>query len=580
MNKYLPFLFLLIATVAVVACGGGSDPETDTSAEAPSSTESEAAPESAATSTESEDSSESPGDDDSTNVVIDTTEEKEQPGGGVFRRLWADPPTLDPHLTGDTTSAGVVVEIFSGLVSINTDLELVPDIAQEWQVDDTGTVYTFTLRDNVTFHNGKKVTAEDFKWSIERAASPALASHLADTYLNDIVGAEEYIEGDADSIEGIQVIDERTLQITVDAPKAYFLAKLSYPTAFVLDRETVESGGRNWWVENAVGTGPFKLDEYRIGERIVLKRFDEYYRAPRPDVDAINMNLAGGQAMAMYENDEIDVTGVGLFDLERVLNPEEPLNKELVVAPPGFSVSYIGMNASEPPFDDPNFRRALNHAVDKELIADEVLAELVKPAYSILPPGFPGYTTDIKGLHFDPDLAREYLAQSKYADPDTRPRIVVTVPGTGGTIGLDLEVIIEMWKQELGVEVEIQQVEWATYLEDLDAQKFQAYAGLGWSADYPDPQDFLDILFHTESGMNHGSYSNLEVDKLLEKARTIQDVSERVSLYNQAEQMIIDDAAWVPTWFTGEQYALVKPYLKGYRLTPMIVPKLQEIRIE
>ena len=580
MNKYLPFLFLLIATVAVVACGGGSDPETDTSAEAPSSTESEAAPESAATSTESEDSSESPGDDDSTNVVIDTTEETEQPGGGVFRRLWADPPTLDPHLTGDTTSAGVVVEIFSGLVSINTDLELVPDIAQEWQVDDTGTVYTFTLRDNVTFHNGKKVTAEDFKWSIERAASPALASHLADTYLNDIVGAEEYIEGDADSIEGIQVIDERTLQITVDAPKAYFLAKLSYPTAFVLDRETVESGGRNWWVENAVGTGPFKLDEYRIGERIVLKRFDEYYRSPRPDVDAINMNLAGGQRMAMYENDEIDVTGVGLFDLERVLNPEEPLNKELVVAPPGFSVSYIGMNASMPPFDDSNFRKALNHAVDKELIADEVLAELVKPAYSILPPGFPGYTTDIKGLHFDPDLAREYLAQSKYADSDSRPRIVVTVPGTGGTIGLDLEVIIEMWKQELGVEVEIQQVEWATYLEDLDAQKFQAYAGLGWSADYPDPQDFLDILFHTESGMNHGSYSNLEVDKLLEKARTIQDVSERVSLYNQAEQMIIDDAAWVPTWFTGEQYALVKPYLKGYRLTPMIVPKLQEIRIE
>ena len=580
MNKYLPFLFLLIATVAVIACGGGSDPETDTSAEAPSSTESEAAPESAATSTESEDSSESPGDDDSTNVVIDTTEETEQPGGGVFRRLWADPPTLDPHLTGDTTSAGVVVEIFSGLVSINTDLELVPDIAQEWQVDDTGTVYTFTLRDNVTFHNGKKVTAEDFKWSIERAASPALASHLADTYLNDIVGAEEYIEGDADSIEGIQVIDERTLQITVDAPKAYFLAKLSYPTAFVLDRETVESGGRNWWVENAVGTGPFKLDEYRIGERIVLKRFDEYYRSPRPDVDAINMNLAGGQRMAMYENDEIDVTGVGLFDLERVLNPEEPLNKELVVAPPGFSVSYIGMNASMPPFDDSNFRKALNHAVDKELIADEVLAELVKPAYSILPPGFPGYTTDIKGLHFDPDLAREYLAQSKYADSDSRPRIVVTVPGTGGTIGLDLEVIIEMWKQELGVEVEIQQVEWATYLEDLDAQKFQAYAGLGWSADYPDPQDFLDILFHTESGMNHGSYSNLEVDKLLEKARTIQDVSERVSLYNQAEQMIIDDAAWVPTWFTGEQYALVKPYLKGYRLTPMVVPRLQEIRIE
>lgn len=172
------------------------------------------------------------------------------------------------------------------------------------------------------------------------------------------------------------------------------------------------------------------------------------------------------------------------------------------------------------------------------------------------------------------------MAQSQYADPETRPRIVITVPGTGGTIGLDLEVIIEMWKQELGIEVEIQQVEWATYLEDLDDRKFQAYAGLGWSADYPDPQDFLDILFHTESGMNHGSYSNTDVDALLEEARTIQDVVRRVELYNQAEQLIVDDAAWVPTWFTGEQYALVKPYINGYRLTPMTVPKLQEIRIE
>jgi oligopeptide transport system substrate-binding protein len=398
--------------------------------------------------------------------------------------------------------------------------------------------------------------------------------------LNDIVGATEYIDGEADSIKGITVIDDKTLQITVDAPKAYFLAKLTYPTAYVLDRETVEGGGRNWWVTDPVGTGPFKMSEYSIGERITLERFGSYYRDPQPQLDTIQLNLAGGQAMAMYENDEIDVTGVGLFDLERVLDPKEPLNKELTVAPPGFSVSYIGMNVAQPPFDDVNFRRALNHAIDKELIAKEVLAELVKPAYSILPPGFPGYTPEIKGLTFDPEKAREYLEASKYSDVESRPRIVVTVPGTGGTIGLDLEVIIEMWKQELGVEVEIQQVEWATYLEDLDNRKFQAYAGLGWSADYPDPQDFLDILFHRDSGMNHGNYANSEVDSLLEDARVIQDPIKRVELYQQAEQMIVDDAAWVPTWFTGEQYALVKPHVIGYRLTPMIVPKLQEVRLD
>ena len=576
MKKVLLVLFILVG-VAVAACGNDSS-DTDAGSE-DVGLQSASTPEQVAQDTDVE-SGTGEGDQETRIEIPTPGPENPAPGGGVFRRLWADPPTLDPHLTGDTTSAGVVVEIFSGLVAIDTDLQLVPDIAESWTIDDTGTVYTFTLRDNVTFHNGDKVTAHDFKWSIERAASPSLASHLADTYLNDIIGASDYIEGNAASIEGVTVIDDKTLQIAIDAPKAYFLAKLSYPTAYVLHRDAVESGGRNWWVSNAVGTGPFELKEYRIGERIVLERFDAYYREPRPDVDAINMNLAGGQSMAMYENDEIDVTGVGLFDLDRVLDPDEPLNRELVVAPPGFSVSYIGMNASTPPFDDANFRRALNHSIDKDLIANEVLAELVKPAYSILPPGFPGYTEDIQGLEYDPDLAREYLAQSKYADPETRPRIVITVPGTGGTIGLDLEVIIEMWKQELGIEVEIQQVEWATYLEDLDDRKFQAYAGLGWSADYPDPQDFLDILFHTESGMNHGSYSNTDVDALLEEARTIQDVVRRVELYNQAEQLIVDDAAWVPTWFTGEQYALVKPYINGYRLTPMTVPKLQEIRIE
>lgn len=576
MKKVLLVLFILVG-VAVAACGNDSS-DTDAGSE-DVGLQSASTPEQVAQDTDVE-SGTGEGDQETRIEIPTPGPENPAPGGGVFRRLWADPPTLDPHLTGDTTSAGVVVEIFSGLVAIDTDLQLVPDIAESWTIDDTGTVYTFTLRDNVTFHNGDKVTAHDFKWSIERAASPSLASHLADTYLNDIIGASDYIEGNVASIEGVTVIDDKTLQIAIDAPKAYFLAKLSYPTAYVLHRDAVESGGRNWWVSNAVGTGPFELKEYRIGERIVLERFDEYYREPRPDVDAINMNLAGGQSMAMYENDEIDVTGVGLFDLDRVLDPDEPLNRELVVAPPGFSVSYIGMNASTPPFDDANFRRALNHSIDKDLIANEVLAELVKPAYSILPPGFPGYTEDIQGLEYDPDLARQYLAQSKYADPETRPRIVITVPGTGGTIGLDLEVIIEMWKQELGIEVEIQQVEWATYLEDLDDRKFQAYAGLGWSADYPDPQDFLDILFHTESGMNHGSYSNTDVDALLEEARTIQDVVRRVELYNQAEQLIVDDAAWVPTWFTGEQYALVKPYINGYRLTPMTVPKLQEIRIE
>ena len=519
MNRILIVLISLL-TLAAIACGNSEVAEEPT--QTPPSTA--AAPATAEEKTEQPAAKAEP-EGTPVNLEQQPSQFTEPLPTGTFRRLWSDPPTLDPHLTGDTTSAGIVAEVFSGLVSLDTDLKLVPDIAESWTIED-GTVYTFKLRANAKFHNGKPVTAQDFKWSMERAAAPETASPVADTYLNDILGAEKYFDGEADEIVGIKVIDDHTLEITTDAPKAYFLAKLTYPTAHVLDREVVEAGGRSWWIDNPVGTGPFKLSEYRIGERIVLERNEDYYR-DLAGVETIVMNLAGGQAMAMYENDEIEITGVGLYDLERVLDPNEPLNKELVVAPPGFSVSYIGFNTSMAPFDDVKFRQALNHAVDKQLIATGVLSELVEPAYSILPPGFPGYTEDIVGLQFDPELARKLLSESKYADAESRPRIVVTVPGTGGTIGLDLEVVLEMWKQELGVQVEIQQVEWATYLEDLDDKKFQAYAGLGWEADYPDPQDFLDILFHSESSINHGNFKNAEIDAVLEEARVEADIQKR-----------------------------------------------------
>ena len=216
--------------------------------------------------------------------------------------------------------------------------------------------------------------------------------------------------------------------------------------------------------------------------------------------------------------------------------------------------------------------------MDKDLIANEVLSELVTPAYGILPPGFPGHNPDLVGLEYNPELARQRLSESKYPDAETRPRIVVTVPGTGGSIGLDMEVVIEMWRQELGVEVEIQQVEWATYLQDLNQEKFQAFGGSGWQADYPDPQDFLDILFHTDSVQNHSEYSNPELDAILEQARTESDIERRVELYHEAEKLIVQDAPILPLWYTGEQYVLIKGHVEDYRVTPMTVPKLRYIK--
>ncbi len=508
------------------------------------------------------------------------TEDDGIPVGGVFTRNWSDPPTLDPHLVTDTTSAGIVVEIFSGLVSLNEDLDIVPELAESWSISGGGTVYEFKLRPDLKFSNGEPVTAEDVKWSIERAAHPDTESPVAEIYLGDIVGVNEIIEGRGDvvSAPGVTLVDDRTIRIEIDAPKAYFLAKLTYPTAYILNRDNVEAGGDSW-TDNAAGTGPFFLEEYRIGQRMVLARNENYW-GKHAYLDNVVLNLAGGVSMAMYENDEIDITGVGLADLTRVQDPTEELNKDLVRVPPHFSISYVGFNITEPPFDDPKFRQALNYAVDKQLISEQVYSDLVMPAYGILPPGFPGYSDEVEGIGYDPEKAKQLLAESKYADPETRPRITVTIPGTGGSAPLDVQVIGTMWEDVLGVKIDVQQVEWATYLQDLNRSRLQAWGGIGWEADYPDPQDFIDILFYSESSGNHGKYSNQEVDRRVEQARTEQDIIRRVELYNEAEEIILQDAAWLPLWFDMEGLALIKPWVKNYAFTPIIVPRLKNVYIQ
>ena len=500
--------------------------------------------------------------------------------GGVFNTLWSDPPTLDPHLVTDGTSYGIVIEIYSGLVRLGADPSnpFEPDLAESWSVLEGGTVYEFKLRNGLVFSNGDPVTAQDFKWSFERAAHPDTASTVAEEFLGDIVGIQDIVNGNATTAEGIEVVDERTLRITIDTPKAYFIAKLTYPTAFVLNKNNVETLGRNW-VDEPVSTGPFILKEYRIGQRIRLARNDNFWdRAAY--LDEIVFNLAGGVAMAMYENDEIDVTGVGLADLERVQDPTEELNKDLVEVPPNFAVSYVGFNINEAPFDDQYFRQALNHSVDKQLIADQVFSNLVKPAYGIIPPGFPGFSAEIYGLEFEPELAQDLLNQSAYADPETRPRIVLTVPGTGGSPGLTTEVVADMWRQNLGIEIEIQQVEWATYIQDLHRGRLQAWSGLSWQADYPDPQTFIDVLFRSNSAINYGGYANSQVDEYVMAAQTEQDATKRIEFYNNAEQIVVSEAAWLPLWWGVDSKALVKPWVQDYQFSSLTIAKFKDVWLD
>ena len=499
--------------------------------------------------------------------------------GGTLVRLWSDPPTLDPHLTTDATSATILVEVFGGLVTIDPQLNIVPDLAEGWDISPDGMTYPFHLRKDAKFHDGKTVTAHDVKWSLDRATDPSTESPVVDQYLGDIVGVKEKLRGEAQEISGVKVIDDYTIDITIDAPKSYFLAKLTYPTGFVLDRENVETGRR--WFRNPNGTGPFKLAEYVPGEVMVLER-NEFYHLGPAHLGRVRFILSGGTSMLMYENDEIHLTGVGLADLDQLLDPNNPLNPELQRAPPQFSIDYIGMNVKEPPFDDTKVRLALNYAIDRDEIARIVLAELVVPAKGILPPGLPGYNPNVSGYHFNPEKARQLLRESKYGEAMERgefPRIILTTAGSfGAAVGLDLEVILQMWEENLGIKIEIQQTEFATYLQDLNRGRFQMF-NIGWIADYPDPENFLDVLFHGDSSTNHTGYNNSEVNALLEKARVEQDQQLRYKLYHQAEESILQDPPWVPLWNSGEQYLLIKPYVKGYELTPLIVPKLRFVSL-
>jgi len=499
-------------------------------------------------------------------------------GEQVLNLAGADPPTLDPHLTQDATSAEYIVEIYSGLVTLNPDLEVVPDIAKSWDVSDDGTVYTFHLRDDAVFHNGKPVTAKDFKWSMERACDPRTGSLVADTYLGDIVGCRDKLQGKANEVSGVRVVDNSTLEITIDSAKVYFLAKLTYPTAFVLDKDNVTRGGRTW-TNHPNGTGPFKLEEWSLGEKIVLAKNEKFYNGA-PKLDKVVYWLTGGSIMTRYETGELDAVPVGLSDIDRVLDPTDPLNKELSIAP-NMSIQYVGLNANQPPFDDAKVRRAFAMAIDKEKLANVVLRKTTEAADGIVPPAMPEYdNASLKPIPFDPDRAKQLIAKSKYGSVDNLPELTLHISGGGGAAPRTVEAITQMWKDNLGVDVAIEQTEWATFLSDISRRPnpYQFYM-LGWIADYPDPQNFLDVLFHSKSQDNHSGYSNPEVDRLLEQARTEPDKRARFQLYYKAEQMILDDVAWIPLWY-GKDYWLTKPYVKGMIYPPTIIPKLRYVSIE
>jgi len=335
----------------------------------------------------------------------------------------------------------------------------------------------------------------------------------------------------------------------------------------------VESGG-DWWREPD-GTGPFKLKEWKAGQWLILERSQIYY-GELAQLEQVVYFLSG-VPMTLYETEQIDVVSVHSAYIDLVSDETGQFYPELAITPE-LSLYHIGFNTAQPPFDDVNVRRAFCHAVDKESIARVILRDMVDEADGILPPGMPGYNEALVGLDYDVEKAIELIADSRYGDASNLPPITLTVEGYGNNIPSYLGAIIQEWQQNLGVEISVRQLEPEDLIYNLKQEKDEMFA-MGWVADYPDPHNFLDILFYTGSEVNISEYSNPTLDALLDQAAIEQDEAVRLAMYQQAEQLVVDEAPCLPM-FHGTNYILVEPYVKGYELSPQAIPDLSKVYID
>lgn len=487
-----------------------------------------------------------------------------------------DPNTvLDPIQVGDVSTSEYVVEIFGGLVTLDPELNVQPDIAQSWEVTNGGKTYTFKLRDDVVFHTGntRRVTAEDVKYSIERAADPVNASPTVRAYLGNIVGVRDRFENKASSVSGVKVIDERTIQIDLIEPSDFFLSELTYPVAFVVDREQIESNPRNW-TQKPNGTGPFRLAEFKPAERIRIVKNDRYHLGA-PKLDEVIFELGGGSLLTRYENDEIHIGGFPASLLDSVKDGSNKLAKEYR-AVPNMAVFYFTLNPQQPPFDDPKVRQAFAMTLDRETINSVLLYDAYRVADDFLPPDMPGYTESVHSYEYNVARAKQLLSESRYAG--NMPRVVLTFSGSGAAPGDLLVAIQQGWQDALGVNIELQAIDTSAFLREQRRGTFQMHSD-GWSADYPDPEDFLGKLFASDSTLNYTRYKNDEVDKLLLAARVETDRTKRYQMYAEAEQLIMDDAVVIPTFWPVD-HVVVKPCVHGYPDVSMTVPKYRFVEIK
>jgi oligopeptide transport system substrate-binding protein len=488
-----------------------------------------------------------------------------------------DPPTLDPALASDSTSAELIRHLFSGLVRLDDTLTVVPDLAAALpEISPDGRTYTFHLRPGVQWPDGRTVTADDVRYSLERATDPALAAPQPGTslpaglYLNDIVGVPERLAGAPGPLKGVNVIAPDTIALTISTPRAYFLQKLV--TFYVVDQRNVEAGGREWY-RRPQATGPFRLQDWRSGDRITFVPNPTYYGgAPHLRQVVFLLGEAATGGLVQYEQGLIDFVGVPTDDVDRVQDPAGPLHAELHVVP-GLSSTYLGFNMHKPPFDDPKVREAFSLVINRDKIARVMFNGRVEQAAGIVPTALPGYTPAVTAAPPDIARARQLLAESSYHSASALPRIAVY--SNGGAIGPMLQ---QVFKEALGVEIEVRVQDWAEYLAGLHRGDYQAFIS-GWEADWPEPSTFLEALFRSSSPENETGLRDAEVDSTLDRAAATPDRAQRYTLYATAEQRALAATPLVPL-FHSENYELLRAYVHGVTITPLGILNLKDAYID
>jgi len=476
----------------------------------------------------------------------------------------ADPEHLDPWRSTTVATRRILVNVYEGLTTLDgRTAEVVPALATGWDISEDGLTYTFHLRQGVLFHDVAGVTyedremkAEDVEWSFLRYLSEDTSVSQHPEYLIGLQGAEEYLAGEADGVSGMRVVDDYTIELTLKAPNHRFLMDLI--NAYVVPREALEALGPDL-SNRPVGTGPFVFDHWNRDDELVLRANPEYWEEGYPIIDGVRfVNVPEATTeLLMYREGDLDIL---LNFPTGQLNSLKAEFADQYHEQPGLNVRYWGFKMDEPPFaDNLALRQAFNHAIDRELIWDVLMEGARVPAtLGVLPPDIPG--SDVEGYAYDPERAKELLAEAGYPNGEGLEPITLYYFATADDAP---NVAFQDMLAQVGVQIVLQKEDTSTYWTHIGEPDVKLFLS-GWSADLADASEVLDFLF--AHGRDDTHYDNPEVNALLDQARATADPDERNAIYRQAHELIMADAPWIPSGYSKISY-LLRPGVEDFQVS-------------